>query len=314
MKNYILPLLIALFAFVGHVNAQTSYSMVVEKNDGGKVTIPTADIKQISFEENTDNPSLFQGPKHIFGNNQLKAMGCYSDYDGSERYEFTYNDKGYVTKIHYVKSDEIRDYVFEYKSDGIMYYEWRNGVLHERFPVIIGKNGFVSSIKPGDRALYTMEYNDKDQLINMSFIETDKEGNVEDSETLNLTWHNDDLEQSGWYEEGHQDDYPVLISYTTPTLDAIDNIAGVMLYYDAMGTDVDDCELMYYAGFLGKGTKRLPLTWTNTDSVYDIGDSKRGKNGNNTWTLDNAGRVIKLVNVRAWGNGNTETRTFYWEW
>ena len=187
-----------------------------------------------------------------------------------------------------------------------MYYEWRNGVLHERFPVIIGKNGFVSSIKPGDRALYTMEYNDKDQLINMSFIETDKEGNVEDSETLNLTWHNDDLEQSGWYEEGHQDDYPVLISYTTPTLDAIDNIAGVMLYYDAMGTDVDDCELMYYAGFLGKGTKRLPLTWTNTDSVYDIGDSKRGKNGNNTWTLDNAGRVIKLVNVRAWGNGNTE--------
>ena len=52
MKNYILPVLIALFAFVGHVKAQTSYSMVVEKNNGDKVTIPTADIKQISFEEN----------------------------------------------------------------------------------------------------------------------------------------------------------------------------------------------------------------------------------------------------------------------
>ena len=301
MKNYILPLLIALFAFVGHVNAQTSYSMVVEKNDGGKVTIPTADIKQISFEENTDNPSLFQGPKRIFGNNQLKAMGCYSDYDGSERYEFTYNDKGYVTKIHRIRHHSTEDYIFEYNSDGILLYVWDDGTLEYIYTLMIGENGFVSDFSADEG--YSYVYNDKDQLI--SIIEKDING----SETQELTWLNGNIIRE---EENHEDyPCPTYISYTTPSSDAIENIAGVMEYDDGMGVEMDEFFILYYAGFLGKGTKQLPQTWT------EQGKKDYSKKGKNTWTLDSAGRAIKLVNEQeenGYSSTHTETKTFYWEW
>lgn len=293
MKNYILPLLIALFAFVGHVNAQTSYSMVVEKNDGGKVTIPTADIKQISFEENTNNPSLFQGPKRVFGNNQLKAM----ERERNDRYEFTYNEKGYVTKIHCI-GYYTEDCIFEYNSDGIIITRWRDGYLDETTSINIGKNGFASGLSRGTSE-YIFAYNDENQLINLTrnYI---KEGEKK-SKTMKLTWKNSNIVQSTNWHSG-ENYTPTYISYSTPTTDAIENVAGVMEYDNGMGFEVDDFNLLYYAGLLGKGTKHLPQAWSCDGT------------GKNTWTLDSAGRAIKLINEHKDSSSSIETEIFYWEW
>ena len=307
MKKYIILAGIALFAFAGHINAQTNYSMVIEKTDGSKVTIPTTSIKEVNFLEATHTGGTgYQGPQRFFGNSRVKAFGR----EGIYRYDFTYDEKtGYITKMHYIEhSDEDNiegDYIAEYNSGEITTTVWVNGELRGRSTVNLNENGLLA--KEGtDDDFYTFSYDENDQLAGS--ISTYKESNTYYSDERKYFWQNGDIIQQKTYVpqgDGKTNVYTIDIVYSTPDTPAIENKGFVLedgsLHYGDIGA--------YYIGIMGKSTKHLPLAWTETDY-----NGKVTETGKNTWTLDDKGRAIKVVCEKTYSDGEKRTRTYYWEW
>ncbi len=78
-------------------------------------------------------------------------------------------------------------------------------------------------------------------------------------------------------EDGDSDNYT--IAYTsTKVSTAIENKGGIMLFEDLFQCDMDNIEIAYYAGLLGKATKHLPVSCTEEDGHYEY-----------DWTLNAAG-------------------------
>lgn len=97
------------------------------------------------------------------------------------------------------------------------------------------------------------------------------------------------------------------ISYTTTP-----NASCVMQYDDGLDIDLDDWEMLYYIGLLGKGTTHLPQAYNKQKS------SSKSSAGSNEWSVDDKGRAVKLVNTQ-WKleDGHEYDRTvreYYWEW
>ena len=315
MKKHIILAGIALFAFAGHINAQTNYSMVIEKTDGSKVTIPTTSIKEVNFLETTNTGgSGYQGPQRFFGDTRLKAFG----YEGHERYEFTYDEKtGYITKMHYkryaVADDEDYDkeiegdFIAEYNSGGITTTVWVNGELRSRSTVNLNENGLLA--KEGtDDDFYTFSYDENDQLAGRISTYRSSGSNIYHSQERKYFWQNGDIIQRKEYVpqgNGETHVYTTDIVYSTPDTPAIEN-KGVV--WEKESLEYDDI-LAYYAGLMGKSTKHLPLAWTETDY-----NGKVTETGKNTWTLDDKGRAIKVVCEKTYSDGEKRTRTYYWEW
>ena len=306
MKKYIILAGIALFAFAGHINAQTNYSMVIEKTDGSKVTIPTTSIKEVNFLEATHTGGTgYQGPQRFFGNSRVKAFG-YEGRDEAYRYDFTYDEKtGYITKMHYSSDDVEGDYIAEYNSGEITTTVWVNGELRGRSTVNLNENGLLAK-EGDDDDFYTFSYDENDQLTGR--ISTYKESNTYHSQERKYFWQNGDIIQRKHYVpqgDGKTNVYTTDIVYSTPDTPAIENKGFVLenesLHYGDIGA--------YYIGIMGKSTKHLPLAWTYTDY-----DGQVRETGKNTWTLDDKGRAIKVVCETTWSDGEKDTETYYWEW
>lgn len=309
MKKYIILAGIALFAFAGHINAQTNYSMVIEKTDGSKVTIPTTSIKEVNFLETTNTGGTgYQGPQRFFGNSRVKACGL----EGIYRYDFTYDEKtGYITKIHDIEySDDGNiegDFIAEYNSGEITTTVWVNGELYRRASANLNENGLLSKEGSDDDKI-TFYYDENDQLAGVIYTYRSSGSNTYHSEETKYFWQNGDIVQQKTYvpqSDGKTNVYTTDIVYFTPDIPAIEN-KGFVLEDESL--DYDDI-LAYYAGLMGKSTKHLPLAWTETDY-----NGKVTETGKNTWTLDDKGRAIKVVCEKTYSDGEKKTRTYYWEW
>ena len=310
MKKYIILAGIALFAFAGHINAQTNYSMVIEKTDGSKVTIPTTSIKEVNFLETTNTGGTgYQGPQRFFGNSRVKAFGR----EGIYRYDFTYDEKtGYITKIHDIEySDDVGniegDFIAEYNSGEITTTVWVNGELYRRASANLNENGLLSKEGSDDDKI-TFYYDENDQLAGRISTYRSSGSNIYHSQERKYFWQNGDIIQQKEYVpqgNGETHVYTTDIVYSTPDTPAIEN-KGFVLEDESL--DYDDI-VAYYAGLMGKSTKHLPLAWTETDY-----NGKVTETGKNTWTLDDKGRAIKVVCEKTYSDGEKRTRTYYWEW
>lgn len=310
MKKYIILAGIALFAFAGHINAQTNYSMVIEKTDGSKVTIPTTSIKEVNFVETTNTGGTgYQGPQRFFGNSRVKAFGL----EGIYRYDFTYDEKtGYITKIHDIEySDDVGniegDFIAEYNSGEITTTVWVNGELYRRASANLNENGLLSK-EGDDKESWTFSYDENYQFVGKILAYKESGSNTYHSEETKYFWQNGDIVQQKTYvpqSDGKTDVYTTDIVYSTPDIPAIEN-KGFVLEDESL--DYDHI-LAYYAGLMGKSTKHLPLAWTETDY-----NGKVTETGKNTWTLDDKGRAIKVVCEKTYSDGEKRTRTYYWEW
>lgn len=273
------------------VSAQ-DYYMVVDKSDGSKVEIPTSSISQVSFKQSGE--STFQGAKRVFGNNLVKAFGR----EGYDRYEFTYDDKGFVTRVHRTKygtSNTEYDTYITY-NENITINSYKGETLQQSSVASVGNNGFVSSYSDGG-AVVTPAYNSENQLASITYTESSK------SEVNSFTYSGGNLIQSAW-----KGNIETTIAYTSPTQSEMANVAGVMEYDDAMGIDMDDFVVSYYCGMIGFGTKSLPLAWASSNSSVK-----------NTWTLDSSGRATKVVVEKTStdpysGTPSVSSKTFFWEW
>ena len=238
----------------------------------------------------SSNTGTFQGAKRVFGNNLVKAFG----QEGYDRYEFTYDSKGFVTHIHRTRyetnsSNTEYDLYITY-NENVVINTYKDGALQGTSTINIGSNGFASSFTYGNE-VNTLSYNSDNQLTSITYSYNNK------TEVNSYTYSGGNIIQSAWDGEVESS-----IAYTSPTQSAIANVAGVMEYDNAMGIDMDDYALAYYCGLAGFGTKNLPLTYTGSHST-----------AKNTWTLDANGRATKVI-VEKTSYGSTSTKTFFWEY
>ncbi len=299
MKNFLLTAVALLLSVMAA--AQTDYEMVVEKTDGSKSVFNTNIIKQTYFQKLDQESGIFQGAKRVFGNNLVKAFG----EEGSDRYEVNYDAKGFVTGINrtifYESGNRLYSWLFNYNTAGkiIMNY-YRDGMLGGVYSATIGSNGYIKSIntKAGEMELY-YDYEEHLTQILINYFEDDE--TFTDYEFF--TWQEGDI-ISGKYIESDHDEESTSIAYISPThMTPIENIGGVM-EDDALGIGMEEIDILYFIGGLGKWTKHLPMSWTS--GYYS---------GLNVWTLDSQNRPIKMENtIKRNDESYSENQTFFWEW
>lgn len=293
---------------VPHCLLSQEYEMVVEKTDGTKTVFKTSELSQIYYQkiESSENTGTFQGAKRVFGNNLVKAYGR-NDYD---RYELTYNDKGFVTAVKRTKygssgsADKVYNFLFTYADDKIICNEFVDGSLYLTMTAYIGSNGYVSRMESTAGYGCTFTYNEDDMLTSTKNFELSDESKYE---TDSYVYSDGDIVSR--YVDGVLE---ASIAYQTPSqITPILNTYGMMEYDHGLGIDVDDNYILYWVGGMGKGTKHLPLAWTHKDSSYT-------KSNTNTWEMDSQGRVVKLTTnstyTYSYGDPYTTTYTFFWEW
>ena len=238
---------------------------------------------------NQSDGTTFKGPQRVFGQNRLKAFGRV-DYD---RYELTYDDRGFVTKVRRTKDyeDKVYETTYSYEGNTVTMTQYKNGSLRGTGVGTIGSNGYLESGVGPENEPLTFTYNNDEQLVSISVKEKNE------TETLTFNWQGGNIILSAW--NGGQ--------ATSITYSSLANVGCVMEYDDGMNIDMDDWNLFYYLGLIGKGTSLLPSEWAYRGSSYT-------EQGTNEWVLDNQGRAVKLISTQAENGGRSETKEFFWEW
>ena len=240
----------------------------------------------------------FQGAKRVFGENLPKAYGRKDNGADYERFTITYDDNGFVTNIvrnRYGVDESQKEWRISYSGSTCTLAYYKNGEFKSNDAITIGSNGYmVEGVVDGEtlRCAYDGEY--------LTSITVYEDGEVDDK--LNMTWQGGNIIQAGW-----TDSTPTSISYT-----ATSNVGCVMQYDDGLDIDMDDWEMLYYIGLLGKGTTNLPQAYTKQKSA------KKSSAGTNEWTVDEKGRAVKLINtqwkVEEGHEYDRAVREYYWEW
>lgn len=110
-----------------------------------------------------------------------------------------------------------------------------------------------------------------------------------DNEVTRITYANGNIIGVAVTDDDHKTPSTYSISYTDDNVKApIANKGGIMLFDDLFHVDMDEMEVAYYAGLLGKSTQSLPVNMYYANSEGEYNDSF-------IWTLNNAGLPTKLV-------------------
>ena len=222
----------------------------------------------------------FLGAKRIFADNLLKS----STYD-DKTFTYQYDNNGFVTQIDRNSSSSSRTYTISY-GDKITF----NCSDGTKWVATLNSSGFVGSMvrykedgSESDHVVFT--YNADDQLTGVYY---------DDDEFFNITYSGGDIIQCMFSRaSGYNNSWTY--SYETSSQDMILNTGNVMEFDNIYGVDLDDYNLLYYIGALGKATKHLPLAGVVSGSTIT-----------GTWTTDDAGRAIQ-------GTFNNHTLTWNWD-
>lgn len=234
--------------------------------DGGEGDDPTPAVE-------------FLGAKRIFADNLLKS----STYD-DKTFTYHYDSRGFVTQIDRNSSGSTKTYTISY-GDKIT-FNCSNGT---KWVATLNSNGFVGSMvsykangAEDDHVVFT--YNSDDQLTGVAY---------DDDEFYNITYSGGDIIQCNFSKaSGSSESWTY--SYGTSSQSMVPNTGNVMEFDNIYGVDLDDYNLLYYIGALGKATKHLPLTGLNIGSTTTA-----------TWVTDAAGRVTKGIII---------DHTLTWNW
>lgn len=110
----------------------------------------------------------------------------------------------------------------------------------------------------GDEDTWEFGYNDEGQL---NYMKRSEGGD----EVTNIYYSGGNINFVEQYDrDGDRSEH--VISYTfevNERLDSLENVCGVMPFDDCFSIDMDEMDMAYYAGLLGKATKSLPVRNTN---------------------------------------------------
>ena len=152
-----------------------------------------------------------------------------------------------------------------------------------------------------DTDTWEFKYNSDGQMIYMA--------RSENEDDIYMTYKNGDLVEIKDVDRNDKSTSTNTISYTSDKVKtAIANKGNVMLFKDIFDLDMDDMDVAYYAGLLGRATKNLPIK--NFDDYYNSGMEY-------TWTLDKNQYPVKVVGAEYNADGdivnpNQSEITFKW--
>lgn len=232
---------------------------------------------------NTDS-GKFLGASAVFEANLPQSIGNAT---------LTYNAKGFLEKIS-TRSQEIT-FTYQLQSRATMSETTpstvlvtavnQNGNTEDEYTLlfVIGSNGFAASAlqtySDNETDNWTFEYNSDKQLKKMTRTEGE-------NEVTTITYSNGNI--TGVRVESEEDPegiYTTSITYTSKEYpNGIENKGALMLFDLTFGVDMDEMEIGYYAGLLGKATKKLPLERVEQYEGDDETDTYPF-----TWTMDEKG-------------------------
>lgn len=208
---------------------------------------------------------------------------------GYEKYAFNYDPVTYKGQKYDMSITEVSSRA---SSETTVFY------------LNLNKDGFVSycyevSTEYGETEedKWWFDYNGDKQLNYMKRSEGD-------NEVTSITYTNGDITKVTITSDADRFADVTTIEYTTdeypePTV----NKGGIMLFDMTFNIDLDEMEVAYYAGLLGKSTKHLPLRMLDEENVYEYFD----------WSFNSNGLPTGMKATRyEGGNPVSETVTFVW--
>ncbi len=238
-------------------------------------------------DENEKTINTF-GPKNVFTGDLPKTVGISS---------VKYNTEGLVEEM----SNLYYKITFEYQTKLKSANDTKSVLMtvndledpENSYTAVfeIGENGFASKALETyvDKTTDTWEfkYNNDGQLNYMKRSEGDNEITTityTDGNITGIKMVSDDKNEGT---------YSASIAYTSEVHSkGIENKGCIMLFDITFGIDMDEMEIAYYAGLLGRATKNLPLTMTQT---YTYSDEPSSSNTYNfDWTLNAKGYPVKV--------------------
>ncbi len=186
-----------------------------------------------------------------------------------------------------------------YDEDGVLEYYFYN--------MKFGDNGFLKSCTQinyddGEHTdTWNFEYNADKHLI---YMKRSEGGN----EVTTIKYENGDITEVSMESESKDEDYNKLntqifyISDKTKT--AIENKGCLMFFDTTFGIDLDEGRYLYWAGFLGKATKHLPVK-----TIYTIDNETETFQ----WNLKNNGLPEKMIRTWSW-DMETDTEEYLFSW
>ena len=231
-------------------------------------------------------------PKSIAGSEfKTDASGRLVGFSGgSETYAYTLD---YNTKANKGKNEP--DVVITQTEDGVI------GTITK---VFLNEKGYVKHAemqqydkdkKPYPPYSYDLTYNADDHI--QTVIETDKNR----KSITTISYKDGDI--VGCTDKIGTETRTYVTHYTSKEVTTpIVNKGGLMLY-DLFGVDIDELEIAYFAGMMGKPTRHLPL-----------GYSLNGKKQNTvTWKLDKEGYPIQYKEVLHSERDHTSSVAIVWQ-
>lgn len=261
-------------------------------------------------DNNGNGANSTVNPKNVFTN------GIPKEVDGMK---ITKNAQGLVTKI---ESSNGTIVTFEYPNVAtraelanqhvrmISKYD-TGGEQDETFiyEMEIGSNGFVKHCteteEDGDLETWDFQYTAEG---NINYMKRSEGGN----EVTTITYKDGDIIKVTEVSEDEDNETPDIynISYTSATVTTpIENKGCLMLFDATLGIDMDEMEIAYYAGLLGKATKHLPLKIVcessvgGTDSFTETIDFK--------WTL-NEQKLPTQLSMKSDNYPDSDIISFVW--
>ena len=253
----------------------------------------------------------FQGAKRVFGDNLVKVV---DHVTSTNRYEFTYDAKGYLTKLvkidywyntdnTYITENDNTEYELIYSKNKVTVNRYQSGALTKTYNGTIGSNGFLSRFDEDGDEVYTFTYDNSGHMTRYTLTE---DGEVDDD--VYLTWSNGDV-VSGENKDSSPEVYKV--SYEYNGVGPFNNVVGIP-DLDTMSTiDIDLYEFFIYGGFLGFGPVHLPVYSTELETKKD--GTQTTETEVNTYEFDNQNRPIRLVKQSS-KQSHDPSYTYTWEY
>lgn len=252
-----------------------------------------------------DDQTITPNPEQVFTSGTLK------NFDGLA---VTKNANGLITQI----SDDNDVYTFNYSSvtiDSVKYdltIEYKDtendGDPSDNMTMYckLNKDNFISEVYQidgeGDIDTWTFGYNTDGQLNYMKRSEGGNEVTTltyKDGDIIEVTETKEAIETREARED-KEDIKTSTITYTSETVTSkIANKGNIMLFDICFGVDIDEMEVAYYAGLLGKSTKNLPVARLRNNSDGDYTETF-------SWTLNKAGLPTEMK------TNDNDSYTFTW--
>ena len=199
----------------------------------------------------------------------------------------TLNEKGQLVQFSEPNSNDRA--TFEYKDVALGSTQAPQVILTETdepdkhvYELYLNRDGFVNHAKEthyrndhiAGKATWDFAYNADNQLKDVK-CSADKKHIV-------LEYQNGNVVKTTTTTVGKPTEVTT-ITYATASIRPIENKTGVMLFATTLDADLDNLEVAYYAGLLGKPSKNLPLQ-----------SEKSGDKATFKWTLDGNGNPTVL--------------------